>query len=78
MGLGNSAYHGAPKTAVRCGETHRAVTVAVTLPSSPVDLSVHRALLLNLTSMAAGPQHPEKCGWSGFEFPETHAGCARS
>lgn len=63
---------------------HRAVRVAVTLPSalwsaeSPVDLSVHRAVLLNLTSMAAGPQHPEKCGWSGFEFPETHAGRARS
>lgn len=61
-----------------------AVRVAVTLPwalwsaGSPVDLSVHQAVLLNLTSMATGPLHPEKCGWSEFQFPETPAGCAHS
>lgn len=67
----------APKIAVGA-EKGTEVRGAVTLPSalwsarSPVDRSVHQAVLLNLTSMAAGSQHPEKCGLGrGFEFPET-------
>lgn len=65
-------------------EKRTAVRVAITLPlalwsaGSPVDLSVYQALLLNLTSTAAGPGHSERCSWRGFEFQEAPTGCAHS